>query len=300
MGEGEFVAKSTADIERDIRNALTGCALEARGLWHEMRHLIEQYQRQDGGRPGHLQRNGKPLTDVQLSLAAGCTSDVVPRLLQELVDASLIERLSECWLSRPLAKLETTRRRHNEVEKASRSRRVSELVSSDTPSDTQSDTGSDADLTIRVPSPPVGSLPVPLSPIPPSPSLILPQGGKSGEPDEKPAKPGTSLPSPPPSLAQSPVFMASWRDWIQHRREIRKKMTPLAAQRQLDRLAKMGPDAAAKAIENSITHGWQGIFPDEDTQKRSNTNGTGSHAAKTNAFTGARRPLPVVRAAKTA
>lgn len=101
------MAKSASDLEREIRAALGKCALSARGLWHEMRYLIET----ESDRPGHLQRNGRPISDQQLALAAGCSSKKVARLLQALVDVGLVERSRGCWISGRLAAMHTRRER---------------------------------------------------------------------------------------------------------------------------------------------------------------------------------------------
>jgi hypothetical protein len=53
-----------------------------------------------------------------------------------------------------------------------------------------------------------------------------------------------------------------WADWIDHRKAIRKAMSPKAAQlsiRSLDRLRGIGHDPCA-VIENAIEKGWQGLY----------------------------------------
>lgn len=54
-----------------------------------------------------------------------------------------------------------------------------------------------------------------------------------------------------------------WKAWEDYRREKRKALTPSTAQRQIDLLAKLleeGYDPQT-VIDQSITHGWQGLFP---------------------------------------
>jgi hypothetical protein len=99
------MAKSTTELEREIREALNGVPLTVRGLWHEMRELIRKHQDQEGGRPGHLQRNGKPISDRQLATMAGYPSKKVSRLLQELVEANLIVKSNGCWHAPRLARI---------------------------------------------------------------------------------------------------------------------------------------------------------------------------------------------------
>jgi len=72
----------------------------------------------------------------------------------------------------------------------------------------------------------------------------------------------TALPTIPSELNQ-PVFTTAWQEWIQHRSELRKKLTPSTATKQLQMLLPMGADHAAAVLNHSITKGWQGLFPDD-------------------------------------
>jgi hypothetical protein len=59
-----------------------------------------------------------------------------------------------------------------------------------------------------------------------------------------------------------PEFHKAWSDWQQHRREIKKKLTPTSAKSQLANLTKeaeQGNDPVA-IIRNSIAGGYQGLF----------------------------------------
>jgi hypothetical protein len=51
-----------------------------------------------------------------------------------------------------------------------------------------------------------------------------------------------------------------WAGWEQHRKEIRKKLTPSTKQSQLRMLEKNQKDHV-EIIENSIQNGWTGLFP---------------------------------------
>lgn len=86
-------------------------------------------------------------------------------------------------------------------------------------------------------SPPVGSKP-----------------RKQGEPKREP-------PSIPPEI-DSPAFRAVWEAWNQHRREKRTPLTPTAARSQLRKLARLSPELAIEALENSISNGYTGVFTD--------------------------------------
>ena len=72
----------------------------------------------------------------------------------------------------------------------------------------------------------------------------------------------TTLPTIPSEL-NKPVFTTAWQEWIQHRSELRKKLTPSTATKQLQMLLPMGADHAAAVLNHSITKGWQGLFPDD-------------------------------------
>jgi len=59
-------------------------------------------------------------------------------------------------------------------------------------------------------------------------------------------------------------FADAWNDWIQHRKEKKKPLTPTSIKLQLQTLEDMGVDRAIRAIDHSIAQGWTGIF--EPTQ----------------------------------
>jgi len=68
-----------------------------------------------------------------------------------------------------------------------------------------------------------------------------------------------------PDALNAPIFLAAWADWVEHRKQIKKKLTPLAVKKQLTTLAALGPASAAHWIANSIAQGWQGIYPPKGT-----------------------------------
>lgn len=57
-----------------------------------------------------------------------------------------------------------------------------------------------------------------------------------------------------------------WDEWVEHRKQIRKKLTPNTIKRQLKQLEGMGPDAN-DSIMQSITNGWTGLFPVRKAKK---------------------------------
>lgn len=73
---------------------------------------------------------------------------------------------------------------------------------------------------------------------------------------EKPAK-TTGEPVEPPHG----IHPDAWAAWTQHRREIRKKLTPSTIERQAAMLRAYSPDEQRQIIEQSIEAGWAGLFP---------------------------------------
>jgi hypothetical protein len=72
------------------------------------------------------------------------------------------------------------------------------------------------------------------------------------------------IPPIPPEL-NTPEFREAWDRWAQHRREIKKPLTPTSIDQQLKSLAKMGLSRAIETIEHTIAKGWQGLRePDSD------------------------------------
>lgn len=69
-----------------------------------------------------------------------------------------------------------------------------------------------------------------------------------------------------PEALSSPEFIAIWRTWEQHRREIRKPLTPQAGVMALRELDGMGAIRAAAAIRHTIAKGWQGIREPDGVQ----------------------------------
>lgn len=78
----------------------------------------------------------------------------------------------------------------------------------------------------------------------------------------------SETPSAPESLPfDSLTFKDAWADFTQHRKEIRKKLTPTAAKYQLAALQQMGEARAVAAIRHTIAKGWQGIREDDDRSR---------------------------------
>ena len=62
-----------------------------------------------------------------------------------------------------------------------------------------------------------------------------------------------------PFTSQS--FSEAWERWKTHRTEIKHKLTPSTEQSQLKKLSQFSESEAIAMIDQSIEHGWQGLFP---------------------------------------
>jgi hypothetical protein len=80
-----------------------------------------------------------------------------------------------------------------------------------------------------------------------------------------------------PGTLNNPAFRAAWADWEQHRRELKKKLTPLAAKRLLSKLESWGEARAIAAIAYSIERGWTGIFEPKANNGRGANGGGNGH-----------------------
>jgi hypothetical protein len=68
-----------------------------------------------------------------------------------------------------------------------------------------------------------------------------------------------SMPSIP-TVLDTPAFRVAWDEWIQHRKEKGKPLTPSTASKQLKEVSALGEVRAIAAIDYSILKGWLGIF----------------------------------------
>jgi hypothetical protein len=55
-------------------------------------------------------------------------------------------------------------------------------------------------------------------------------------------------------------FKKAWSLWAQHRKELRKKLTPTSVKMTVNKLTRHPIETAIKMIENAIDKGWQGIY----------------------------------------
>lgn len=71
----------------------------------------------------------------------------------------------------------------------------------------------------------------------------------------------TDFPPVPPEIAGSSAFLRAWEEWVAHRQDKRKPLTPRSVSAQFKLLLGMEPAEAIAAIEHSIASGYLGIFP---------------------------------------
>jgi biotin operon repressor len=96
--------------------------------------------------------------------------------------------------------------------------------------------------------------------------------GETGTVKGEPPAPDPSLTIKEPSLTTSenivipdslntPEFISKWGEWIIFRRELGKKITPSTQRAQFKKLSAYSVSVAIATIDQSITAGWQGLFP---------------------------------------
>ena len=82
-----------------------------------------------------------------------------------------------------------------------------------------------------------------------------------------PKESGLSFAELIPSQLKTIEFEIAWDQWTRYRRETRKSLSVSTAAKQLEKLGRYPPAVAIAAIDESITNGWQGLFPDRVTIK---------------------------------
>ena len=79
-----------------------------------------------------------------------------------------------------------------------------------------------------------------------------------------------------------PEFEKAWQEWNQYRKESRRKLTQSTAGKQIELLAKAGPQMAVRMIEQSVTSGWVGLFSiKEDSSRAAKSSFTPARSATT-------------------
>lgn len=68
----------------------------------------------------------------------------------------------------------------------------------------------------------------------------------------------------------TPEFKVAFFNFIQHRKELKKPLTPTAEKAALNKLYDVDVGTAVKMIQESISNGWQGIFPLKENNSKNN------------------------------
>lgn len=81
-----------------------------------------------------------------------------------------------------------------------------------------------------------------------------------------------------PEKLSTDNFKTAWDKWLAYRKEIGKALKPTSQEASLKSLAAFGPEIAEQAIVQSISNGWQGLFPEKiNAQGNGQTTGQASH-----------------------
>ena len=64
-------------------------------------------------------------------------------------------------------------------------------------------------------------------------------------------------------------FNDTWEEWVNYRIQKKKALAETTAKKQLNKLAKYGAEVAIWTLEESMTNGWVGLFPDKYTEQSS-------------------------------
>jgi len=105
--------------------------------------------------------------------------------------------------------------------------------------------------------------------------------------------------SPPPEVVgtclDTDTFREAWSDWEQHRREIKKPLTPTSIKQQLRQFQEIGHERSIAAIRFTVGKGWQGIEePNTNFSRNGSPTPENSSRVRTNAgkYDGVARTVP--------
>lgn len=89
--------------------------------------------------------------------------------------------------------------------------------------------------------------------------------------------------NPPTPLLEVPDFIDGdlWLEWIEYRKEKKKKLTPLQAKKQIKKLTDWHNEGidVNQVIETSISNGWQGLFKPKEKERRTTNGSIGEQAS---------------------
>ena len=66
-----------------------------------------------------------------------------------------------------------------------------------------------------------------------------------------------------PDGLQTEKFMHSWTAFVQHRRQMRKPISAVGGKALLRKLEQHSVEVATAALDESLSNGWQGVFPEK-------------------------------------
>lgn len=226
--------------------AVRAVSLAARGLWIDMLCLMDQSPRR-----GFLQHvSGQPVSAMQLARMTGCSPDEVLPLLQELDNAGVFSSTDNgIVFSRRMTRDERKRQLCAEAGKKGGG---NPTFIGQSKGGTKGGPKRNPKASSSVSSSSSENLPSEDSkpPLPP----------KTGKFDP------VSVEIPP--LLDSKEFREAWENWVRHRRDIKKPLTPTSVEQQLREFASWGIPRSIKAIEFTILKGWQGIREDDRSQSQ--------------------------------
>ena len=109
------------------------------------------------------------------------------------------------------------------------------------------------------------------SPVPSTQTLTQIPNPKPNTKKTKAAKPPSfdALDFVLPEEINTPEMQEAWTIWVQHRNEIKKRLTPTSCQQQAAQFVEWGVDRSIAAIRHTVSKGWQGLREDEETTKTS-------------------------------
>lgn len=237
---------------------LSMCSAQTRGIWFDL--LCAMHESDRSG-----QIAGTP---EQLARICRCTTVEFDAAVNELkstntADVTFRHKIVTV-INRRMHALSRERKANNDRQRRRRMKNVTPLKHEKKENVTTPLSYSySISSTIPPPSPPGGD-DTHIPPGDPPPDLILAE-----IPDGRNPPRSVQLCLPPE--LDTPAFRSAWAEWEQHRREIKKKLTPLSVKLAINQLASLGEKAAIEAIRHSIANGWTGIHPPDE--RRGNANG---------------------------
>lgn len=260
----------------DWRNnqALQGCSIAARGMWFELLLIMRGCPRE-----GILTSNCAPMPMARVAALTNTTEEEATTLVAELEAAGVIKRLDGCISSRRM-RLKTFASQDGKAaaEKRWKARQDAQNATPNGSGPGASEMPHPMGVSHWVPAPdaqnatPNGSPPPPSSSLPLSPTPPLSISPASPPPSSSDFVLGASLPracarkpQPEPELPKSidtPAVREALEDYFAARREQHHaKLGPVGLKRLYQRLAEWGPEGAAAALRDSVSNGYQGVFP---------------------------------------